>query len=142
MTPQHAGQNVLNVLAIVAAAAMCAVITGMMTSLTFELFGGGQTSNIFLMYVLPLLVNCLAAAIAGVLSGLCLRTDHPVFFASLLGGVLVLYRCLLMTVNWDAARWQDLTWIGIDILAPALLAAAVTVLLSRRRGPTPAEATA
>jgi hypothetical protein len=142
MRSQSAGQNVLNVLAILAALAVYVILTGMASALTWGLLGDGQTSSIFLMYVLPLLESALAAAAAGALLGLCLRTDRPVLFGCLLGGALVLYSSMRTTVNWDAARWQDLAWVGLDILAPALVAAAATVWLSRRRGPAPTEATA
>lgn len=138
----HLGRNALNVLAIAAAATVYILIRGITGALLFGLFEGGPTSNVFLMYVLPVLESCLAAGIAGALLGLCLRTEHPVFFGSLLGGVLVLYNSMRITVNWDAARWQDIAWIGLDILGPAVVAAAVTVWLYRRRGPAPAEATA
>jgi hypothetical protein len=142
MRPQNAGQNVLNVLAIAAALAVYVIVTGMVSALTWSLLGDGQTSSIFLMYVLPLLENALAAGVAGALLGLCLRTDRPVLFGSLLGGALVLYGWMSTTIYWGTARWQDVAWVGLDILAPALVAAATTVWLSRRRGPAPTEATA
>jgi hypothetical protein len=92
---------------------------------------GPQISGEFLVWVLPLLVECLAAALLGGALAYFLRTERPIAYGLLFAGALVLW--WLATTTIGRPGWRGFFWIALDALLPALVAAFVTSRLSRRR---------
>lgn len=134
--------DLANVALTAAAALLYVVLIGWSAALQSTLLGPGPISGRFLMYVLPLLGECLAAALAGAGLGYFLRTDRPVLYGILLTAVLALFRWFSMTIYYRNLHWEHAAWMVASLLLPAYVAAAATVWRSRRRGRTPADAAA
>lgn len=101
--------------------------------------GDGQVSGRLQVYVVPILVDCLAAALAGAALGLALvKSSRPSFYGALLGGGIVLYHWVSTTVVWRNLDSESFAWIVLAALLPALVGAAVTTWLARRRRPAAA----
>ncbi|HEX7182230.1 MAG TPA: hypothetical protein VF756_10330 [Thermoanaerobaculia bacterium] len=125
-----------------AAALAYVILIGWFAALEWTLRGSGPVSGRFLMYIVPLLGECLAAALVGAGLGYLLRTDRPVVYSVLLGAALALFRWFSTTIYFQNVHWEDAAWIVASLLLPAYVAAAATIWLSRRRGSTPANALA
>jgi hypothetical protein len=132
MHPQQAGRIALNVLSTAGAALLYVFLVAWVMSFTLP-GTGDQVTGVLRMYIEPLFIACVAAVIAGVALGYLLRTARPLSYGLLLGGLLVMYRDAMTTVFWSHLRWQDAAWLLLDVLLPALVAAAATLWLYQRR---------
>jgi hypothetical protein len=115
------------------AAVVYVLLLGWISSVEWAIHGGGSVSGNLRIWVVPILIECLAAALIGVGLGALLQTDRPALYGILLGSALLLFRAAATTVHFGSARWQDLAWIGLDLLLPACVAAAATLWGHRRR---------
>jgi hypothetical protein len=129
MRLKQLGQELVNLLGVIAATLMYVFVYAWILSFQSPL--SGQVSGALLIWIVPLLIECLVAAGAGAALGLLLRTDRPVVYAILFGSALVVWRWTSMTIGHP--RWQDALWITLDVLLPAFVATAVTLWLCRRR---------
>ena len=120
-----------NVLAVLGAVAVYLILWTWAASLESALWGP-QVSGTLRIYALPLLLQCLAAALAGVGLGVLLRTGRPVVYAGLLAILLPLYQVLNTTVYH--LEWWNAVWLALSVVLPALAAAAAALWLARRRG--------
>jgi hypothetical protein len=135
--------DLVNVVLTAAAALAYVILIGWLAALQSLVLGPGPISGRFQIYVLPLLGECLAAALVGAGLGYLLRTTgRPVVYGILLGAALALFRWFSMTIQYQNLLWEDAAWIVAGLLLPACVAAAATIWLSRRRGSTPANALA
>jgi len=118
-------------LAVVVAAVMYVFIVAWIRSRELDLSGPQQVTGTFRIWVLPLLEACLVAAAVGAGLASFLKTDRPVGYALLFGGALVFWWWWSTTIF--KPDWQDALWLALDALLPAVVAAAVTLWLYRRR---------
>lgn len=132
------GQTLINVLGIAAAFLTYYLVLGLISG---YLLREEPASDIFRMYILPILQSCLAAAAGGAALGFCLRTDRPGTYAMLLAGVIVVYGASSWTI-YSGADWQNVAWVVLSVLVPALVAGLVAFWLGRRRRPEPLAAAA
>lgn len=131
MVAAQAERSVLNALSTAGAAILSVFLIAWVTS--FRLEETGQVTGVLRMYVEPLVVECVAAVIAGAALGFLLRTARPALYGLLLAVVLIAYRGASTTISWANLRWEDAAWLLLDMLLPALLAGAAAVWLGRRR---------
>lgn len=136
--PRQVGRGVVNALAVVGAALLYVFLAALFTSVQYG-NSGGQVSGRLQVYVVPLLVDCLAAALAGAALGLALlKTGRPSVYGALLGGAIALYHWASTTVVSRNLDPESFGWIALAVLLPALVGAAVSIWLARRRRPVAA----
>ena len=137
--PRQVGRGVVNALAVVGAVLLYIFLAALFASVETGSSGDGQVSGRLQVYVVPLLVGCLAAALAGAALGLALmKSSRPSLYGALLGGGIVLYHWASTTVVWRNLDPESFGWIALAVLLPALVGAAASIWLARRRRPAAA----
>jgi uncharacterized membrane protein YjgN (DUF898 family) len=126
------GVTVVNVVGVIIAVVVYWLLTGWAASLQVELWGTGPISGTWRIHVVPLLAECLAAALVGLALGALLRTGRPAVYAGLLAAAFLLQSALTWTIGQP--RLWDVIWIGLMVLLPAAVAGAVTLWVARNRG--------
>lgn len=126
------GVTVVNVVGVAVAVAVDWFLAGWAQTLQSELWGSGPVSGTWRIYAVPLLAECLAAAVVGLALGALLRTGRPAVYAGLLAAGFLLQAALTWTIGQP--RLWDVLWIGLMVLLPAAVAGAVTLWVARRRG--------
>ncbi len=125
------GVTVVNVLGVAGAVVVDWLLAGWAATLQAQMWGEGPVSGTWRIHVVPLLAGCVAAALVGLGLGALLRTGRPAVYAGLLAAALALQAALGWTIH--QAAWWDLFWIGLLVLLPAVLAAAVAYRMARGR---------
>ena len=140
--PRQVGRGVVNTLAVAGAALLYVFLAALFTSVQYGSSGGGQVSGRLQVYGVPILVDCLAAALAGAALGLVLvKSSRPSLYGALLGGAIALYHWASTTVVSRNLDPESFAWIALAVLLPALVGAAVSTWLAGRRRPgAPAKA--
>ena len=138
---RNVARGVVNTLATTGAALLYVFLAALFTSVQYGSSGGGQVSGRLQVYVVPLLVDCLAAALAGAALGLALlKTGRPSVYGAPLGGAIALYHWASTTVVSRNLDPESFAWIALAVLLPALVGATASIWLARRRRPAaPAE---
>lgn len=130
------GRGVVNTLATTGAVLLYILLAALFASVETSSSGDGQVSGRSQVYVVPILVDCLAAALAGTALGLALvKPGRPSLYGALLGGGIVLYHCASTTVVWRNLDLETFGWIALAVLLPALVGAFVATRLAHRRRP-------
>jgi hypothetical protein len=133
---RNVARGVVNTLATIGAVLLYVFLAALFASVATGSSGDGQVSGRLQVYVVPLLVDCLAAALAGAALGLALvRTGRPSLYGALLGGGIVLYHCASTTVVWRNLDPESFGWIALAALLPALVGTVVAGWLAHKRRP-------